>query len=96
MAKIKVEEHNGEKFVRYWCPGCKYEHAVEAVRWNWNGSFDAPTLSPSVKHYYTITDSGDVVTTCHYHIRGGVIEFCNDCKHDLKGKKVPLQDVSEV
>lgn len=32
----------------FWCPGCDEAHGVGTDRWEWNGSVDEPTLSPSV------------------------------------------------
>lgn len=34
----------------YWfhCPGCECAHAFSVPRWNWNGSMDAPTFTPSL------------------------------------------------
>ena len=90
MSKFKLEDGG---YVRYHCPGCKYDHAVPAERWNWNKDLDKPTLHPSVRHYYTNPKSGVETTTCHYHVKDGNIEYCGDCQHDLKGQTVPLPDI---
>ncbi len=90
MAKIRQTEN----YVYYFCPGCKREHSVPPERWNWNGSIDSPTLSPSVLHFYT-RPSGERVTTCHYFVRDGKIEFCSDSKHELAGQTVELPDIEE-
>lgn len=90
MPKFDVTQKiGGIPYVRYTCPGCKHEHSVNGKRWNWNGDVDKPTLSPSVRHYYTRPD-GTEVTTCHYHIKAGMIEFCDDCQHDLSSRTVEL------
>lgn len=85
-----VEEHDGEQYLIYHCPGCKHNHSVPAVRWNWNGNLEKPTLSPSVRHFIPAGEHGPEQTICHYHLRNGVLEFCNDCQHELKGQKIPL------
>ena len=95
MPKFDVTtDDKGEQHVRYTCPGCKHEHTVPAKRWNWNGSVDKPTLSPSVRHFYTKispeTGKSIEVTTCHNHVKNGVIEYCGDCQHSFSGTKVEL------
>jgi hypothetical protein len=91
----------------YWCPGCKTDHwvRVESDRWapgtrpmwTWNGSLDAPTFGPSVKHFYD-KPGGEgkpaiQVTTCHYFITDGVIRYCGDCPHELNGRNVRMIDI---
>ncbi len=93
--KFVVRNHHGAEYVYYWCSGCKCAHSVPAERWHWNKSIDSPTLSPSVRHYYTEPKTNVEITTCHYHLRDGVIEYCGDCLHDLKGQNVPLQEIPE-
>lgn len=89
MPKFDVTtQADGTQHVRYTCPGCKHEHSVPAAHWNWNGDVDKPTLSPSVRHLDE--KDGKRVTTCHYFIREGRIEFCGDCQHELSGKIVEL------
>lgn len=48
-----------ETRLTWYCPGCKSDHGVPVPpnqrAWQWNGSLNAPTLSPSV-----------VVTSGHY------------------------------
>lgn len=84
----------------YYCPGCKYEHSVpvnttQHVKgsWLWNGDVDKPTLTPSVRHYYTKPKGGEV-TTCHYHLREGVLDYCGDSQHVLKGQKIALPNIT--
>ena len=93
MAKLYVENHN-VVWIRYPCPGCKHDHTVPAERWHWNGDVDKPTLSPSVRHYYHHPDDNREITICHYRIKNGVIEFCDDCQHKLRGQSVPMVEVA--
>lgn len=77
------------------CPGCRYAHSVSVgegagPRWVWDGNAEAPTISPSVRHYLPkhTWDEQEYPekTTCHYHIRAGRIEFCDDsADHPLRG-----------
>jgi hypothetical protein len=97
MAKVLVEQQAGEAYVRYQCPGCRHDHCVSAKHWNWNGDIEKPTLSPSVRHYITYPEgtsrAGQEHTVCHYHIREGWIEYCNDCEHSLNGQRVLLPEI---
>lgn len=69
----------------WWGPGDKAWGPEQSIRWTWNGSLTAPTVAPSVKHV-----GGGV---CHYFIRVGMVEFCSDCEHKLRGETVPLAAV---
>lgn len=31
----------------FWCPGCDEHHTINDT-WNWNGSIDKPTFTPSI------------------------------------------------
>jgi hypothetical protein len=98
--KFAVRNHRGadgqrREYVYYWCGGCGHAHSVPAERWHWNGSTDAPTLSPSVRHFVMHPDTKAETTTCHYHLNDGVIEYCGDCPHSLKSQKVQLQNIPD-
>lgn len=80
--------HNGHLF--YWCEGCKCCHNVPAERWHWNGSLEKPSLHPSVRHFYTKPPDKTEITTCHYHLKNGEIQYCGDCQHALNGQTRPL------
>lgn len=79
--------------IHYWhyCPGCDDRHIVQTRTdgsgWDFNGDLESPTFSPSIKH----TLSGGRI--CHYYIRDGRIEYCDDCYHDLAGTTVNMADV---
>lgn len=96
VIKVAVRVHGGEQWVWYHCPGCKRLHGVPSERWNWNGSLESPTLSPSVRHYIPADEGRPEKTTCHYHIRDGKIEYCGDCDHELKGQTVEMIEPSGV
>jgi hypothetical protein len=75
--------------------------------WTFNGDYDRPTFSPSIKvtgHQVIRDESGKwtgewardaagnaVPSVCHSFIRDGQIQFLGDCTHTLAGKTVPLR-----
>lgn len=77
----------------YWCEGCKEAHSVPTERWKWDRNVTFPTLDPSVRHFYLATEYSPEKTLCHYYIKAGVIEYCNDCIHELSNKKIPLEEI---
>ena len=89
---MKGDATNGDLVV-YWCPGCRSRHSVRVQKsagipspsWEWNGSLDNPTITPSV-HY--------TPGRCHHFVQDGWINYCGDCSdHSLGGKVVRLSDV---
>lgn len=59
--KIKLAQGEGQTYVVFHCPGCKDTHSLpvngnSSPNWQWNGSLEKPTLSPSV-----LTRSGHYV-----------------------------------
>jgi hypothetical protein len=56
--------------------------------WEWNGSEDAPTFSPSIRSTYR--RPGEVEEICHSYVRAGQIEFLPDSTHALRGQTVAL------
>lgn len=83
----------------HYCPACGTMHAIavehpfaNGAKWTFNGDMEKPTFAPSVKIEYTSMKKPRV---CHYHIKEGVIEYCNDCTHELASKKVPLPLIPE-
>lgn len=69
-----------------WCPGCQEMHVLPWKRggWTFNGNVDSPTFVPS----FRIDDRAGNV--CHFILTAGVLDFCADSTHALKGQKVPL------
>lgn len=81
--------------IAFWCPGCNESHAVcthgdhaKGPLWDWNGSIDGPTLSPSIMVHYGRQGAG----VCHSFVRAGKIEFLGDCTHPLVGQTVIIPD----
>ncbi len=76
------------------CPGCGYSHPFAAggppgihPQWEWNGSFDKPTFTPSL-----LCNQDDPKSRCHSFVTNGQIQFLPDCWHALKGQTVDLPD----
>jgi hypothetical protein len=83
----------------YWCPGCNTLHAVAiqpdknsvGAGWEFSGTLENPTYSPSqLTRFHRKVDNERREVVCHTFIRGGQIEFLNDCTHALRGQTVPL------
>lgn len=93
MSKLLTVRRNkgeGEEALVFYCPGCRMDHRfiIKPPLWKFDGNWEAPTFTPSLKW-----DSKGV-TQCHLIITNGLIDFCNDCTHDLAGKKkVPMVEV---
>ena len=91
----KVQQQNCSPNILYYCPGCEDLHCIPVSgknAWQFNGDFENPTVSPSVKHSCDVGDPPET-RICHYFIRDGNIEYCGDCWHDLKNQKVEMWDI---
>lgn len=73
-----------ENGLGFWCPGCKEIHFVDD-RWTFNGDYDKPTITPSIKVTWF---SGPEHTqhVCHSNITAGQIQMHADCTHELAGQ----------
>lgn len=69
------------------CPGCERGHGYHVPFWNWNGSMDAPTFTPSL-----MCNRDDPATRCHLNVTDGKIQFHADCHHALAGQLVDMPD----
>lgn len=85
------------------CPGCDSQHVCSVTGpspWQWNGSLDRPTLSPSVLITYNGADAGRdrgdgrlaPPAVCHSFVADGRIQFLGDCTHALAGQTVDIPD----
>ena len=94
-----------------WCPACEDSHVVGVdgpePRWEWNGSLESPTVSPSIKvtgvqwapgeHFHKPRHlvAPGAQTVCHSYLREGRWQFLPDSTHQLAGRTVdmvPLPD----
>jgi hypothetical protein len=99
MSKIKVFNHidseTGKKRDHtqylYFCMGCGYEHAFalksDGGNHEFNMDLDKPTVSPSLLNDWTPGRK------CHSFIKNGMIEYLNDCWHELRGQTVELPEL---
>lgn len=78
------------------CPACKYGHHIQinteftnqGPYWGWNGSLDAPTITPSI--LVRGNEFGGWSPRCHSFVTDGKIQFLNDCTHALAGQTVEI------
>ncbi len=82
----------GGKILEFHCPGCGYAHPFETdapnnAGWQWNGSMDKPTFTPSLLVWATRPEM-----RCHSFVTDGRIQFLSDCHHELRGQTVDLPD----
>lgn len=71
------------------------------VQWSFNGNVDRPSFTPSMlisTGGWKRPDGSEVpkVTLCHYVMTDGVINYCADSAHELKGQAVALPDLPDV
>jgi len=91
MAKfISVPESENVNQLQFICPGCRKRHALNTT-WQFNGDYDKPTVSPSVLVTWTYGEDNKQ-ERCHSFIKNGMIQFLNDCTHELKGQIVELPE----
>ena len=89
--KILHEKYKtGEERLWMFCPGCNEPHSVALngqCKWDWNGSIESPTISPSILVTQPPTDY-----RCHSFVREGRWQFLDDCNHALKGTTVEIPE----
>ncbi len=114
-AGLKARQAEGG-LVMFYCPGCKCHHGVNTDKtapnpytgamWQWNGSLDSPTFSPSilVRGTVPITDdehrrimAGEAFEpkplVCHSFVTDGRIQFLGDCTHELAGQTIEIPNI---
>jgi hypothetical protein len=96
--QMKAIQLKGYVVIR--CRACG-QHLIPVPRWNFNGSFDSPTFTPSINE--TCNDPGHPsyqpqaqTSRCHFVVTNGQITYCGDCLHSLAGQTMPLEDFSEA
>lgn len=80
--------------VAFYCPGCKCSHmvcvepvfGVDGPVWELTNGKTGPTIRPSVR----VSDGQG--TECHLFVTDGSIQYLNDCRHQLAGKTVPMEE----
>lgn len=89
------------------CPGCGMLHRISygegpGPRWAWNGSYEVPTIHPSIlvqySHWLPKYEPGAPIPDeqwrvneiCHSFITDGKIRFLPDCTHSHAGEEMTL------
>lgn len=91
----------GREGITFWCPGCRCAHSVgvdgPAPNWTFNGDYDHPVLTPSIRVYtpaHRDPDDGQQVperTDCHCYVGsngaqpGEIIFLADSYAHQLRG-----------
>lgn len=80
----------------YWfkCPGCKSHHCIvlDGTQKGWQVVSREPlSITPSVKVSTNTGPNTPEIVLCHLYITNGGIDYLNDCRHELAGKRVPLE-----
>lgn len=96
MSKVKEYGAYADGSRDYWfdCPGCGWDHAFRVggnagrPQWEWNGSFDKPTFTPSL-----LCNKDHPASRCHSYVTDGRIQFLSDCWHSLAGQTVDLPEL---
>lgn len=96
---VETQNDKHHSFHAY-CPACKSAHSFDVGRWQFNGSMDKPTFSPSMLVTWSRKDSPNgpdiEMGRCHSFLRDGVWQFLGDCKHDMKNQNVPVVPFPET
>ena len=88
-------QRGGELYL-FHCPGCESSHPFEVNApdgngWQWNGSLEAPTFTPSL-----LCNAHDASIRCHSYVTDGRIQCLSDCYHSLAGQTVELPDWDSI
>lgn len=81
----------------FWCPACDTPHQYriagpEEPIWKFNGDLDKPTFTPSLLMQWNAV--GDQpLQICHLFVTAGIISYCNDCTHPLRGHTIEIPDL---
>lgn len=75
-------------YLAFHCPGCNTVHRIDST-WQWDGDLETPTVSPSILILGGLDGTKHVY---HSFIRGGKIQFLEDCEHMLAGQTVDLPE----
>lgn len=98
MNRTLIKAKDGSGYY-HWCQGCGHAHFIPVPKWSFDGNMDSPTFGPSIHYWYESEKDGKKIkiTTCHYFIVKGKINFQPDCNHKLKGaQEVALLDIPET
>lgn len=87
------------------CQACQWHEfpkiGQSSANWSFNGDMERPTFSPSMNQMTNSPDSKYYnpeceSSRCHFILREGIIQYCDDCTHELRGQSLPLQPWDET
>lgn len=99
MNKLKkILGPGGGRWVGFHCPACGTQHTIcvlgdKGPVWDWDGSDAAPTFSPSIN---VVVERSDGRRVCHSFVRGGRIQYLEDCTHRMAGLTVDLPGILDA
>lgn len=70
----------------HWCRACRTMHRL-AAPYVFDGDSNRPTFKPDIRIERA---SGVQREVCHYIINRGLIQFLDDCTHEMRGRLIPL------
>jgi len=95
LFKVNHKPLDGAPDYLFWCPGCECSHGIWTEgphKWEWNGSLNKPTFTPSIK----VGFDPEGRKICHSFVNNGRIQFLTDSWHKLKGQTVDLVPADSV
>ena len=101
MKRAELQDYpDGAQVLLYDCPGCGMLHAVGIKGegrplWTWNGSLEAPTLTPSVLVTWNWGEA-NTPHRCHSFVRDGYAEILSDSTNEHAGKTLPIPPWSDA
>lgn len=102
IGKLRTLKYYEKDAIMFYCSGCKGPHMItinSPNSWTFDGNYDSPTISPSVLARGRDRDPNDetklVDTVCHLFLKNGILQFLDDCTHELKGQSVPLPELPD-
>lgn len=98
MKARKIESSAPElvPHVVFYCHGCRNNHVVPyvnarphvAMKWFFDEDFEQPTIEPSIR----VLAVDGIATACHVVVTKGILNFCPDSAHGLRGQSVAMED----
>lgn len=108
MGQLSPKLRSVDRGHSHWCPGCGEMHVIPSS-WSFDGNLGKPTFNPSVRitgkqrvrdaegrwtgEWVRGPDGKALDECCHYHLHAGVLIYCEDSTHALKGQRINLPDL---
>lgn len=111
LIEVTIDDHGKIYPAYYWwCPGCaSYDegrsgagtHLFHIPPWTFdNDDMEKPTFSASYLSHGWKAEEGNQLgfkgsPRCHSFVKEGMIQYLDDCEHELAGKIVPMASVPD-